>query len=100
MVDEYLHSLEFSLPPNAVYIFDSAQIQDEEDEDEDEEEGEEKGCRRGQGEQGDADEYYDGFWCLYNEQTTSREEGSEVKGLFDSQHKDASPCPPLHPIDG
>ncbi|KAG7215398.1 hypothetical protein INR49_022523 [Caranx melampygus] len=112
MVDEYLSSLEFSLPPNAVYIFDSAQIQDEEDEDEEEEEekGRGRGRRRagsssgvgggGGGEQGDSDEYYDGFWCLYNEQTTPREEGSDVKGLFDSQHKDASPCPPLHPIDG
>nr|XP_046265937.1 cyclin-I isoform X2 [Scatophagus argus] len=30
MVDEYLRSLEFSLPPNAIYILNSAQIQDEE----------------------------------------------------------------------
>uniref|UniRef100_A0A3Q1I3F3 Cyclin-like domain-containing protein n=1 Tax=Anabas testudineus TaxID=64144 RepID=A0A3Q1I3F3_ANATE len=95
MVDEYLHSLEFSLPTNAVYIFDSAQIQ------------EEQVCgptqrlrqiRRGRGEQGDSDEYYDGFRHLYNEETIPGEqEGGGMEGLFDSQQKDISPCPPLHP---
>ena len=96
MVDEYLHSLEFSLPANAVYIFDSAQIQDEE----------ERAwsptqrlrqARRGRGErgeQGDCDEYYDGFGCLYNEETTpGMEEGKDAAGL----QKNASPGPPLHP---
>lgn len=95
MVDEYLHSLEFSLPTNAVYIFDSAQIQ------------EEQVCgptqrlrqiRSGRGEQGDSDEYYDGFRHLYNEETIPGEqEGGGMEGLFDSQQKDISPCPPLHP---
>lgn len=93
MVDEYLHSLEFSLPTNAVYIFDSTQIQ------------EEQVCSptrrlrqirrgRGNGEQGDSDEYYDGFRCLYSEEMTP---GAEGEGFFDPQQKDVSPCPPLHP---
>lgn len=94
MVDEYLHSLEFSLPTNSVYIFDSTQIQ------------EEQVCSpaqrlrrgRGNGELGDADEYYDGFTCLYSEEMSpGAEGGGGVDGFFDSQQKDVSPCPPLHP---
>lgn len=93
MVDEYLHSLEFSLPTNAVYILDGTRIQ---------EEGAEwssaQGLRQGrmgQGnkEQGDCDEYYDGFRCLYNEEVTA---GAEGHNDADFQ-KNASPCPPLHP---
>lgn len=89
MVDEYLHSLEFSLPANAVYIFDSAQIQDEE---------QSQLLRparreRGDGQQGDCDEYYDGFWCLYNEETSPGPEGNDGVSL----QKNVSPCPPLHP---
>ncbi|XP_068600771.1 cyclin-I [Brachionichthys hirsutus] len=92
MVDEYLHSLEFSLPPNAVYIFDSAQIR---------EEGRGRSLpwslrRAGGGrgrEQGDCDEYYDGFRRLYDEEAAPGPEGNEAVGL----QKNASPCPPLHP---
>ncbi|XP_029374380.1 cyclin-I [Echeneis naucrates] len=100
IVDEYLHSLEFSLPANAIYIFDSAQIQEEE------EERvwsprlhlrQHKRGRRGDGEQSDSDEYYDGFRRLYNEEMTAGAEGSAMEGVFDSQQKDISPCPPLHP---
>ncbi|KAK5858831.1 hypothetical protein PBY51_002946 [Eleginops maclovinus] len=89
MVDEYLQSLEFSLPANAVYIFDSAQIPDQE-----------RSWsptlrfrRRGRGcaQQGDTDEYYDGFRCLYSDEATPQ--GNNV----DSQQKNVSPCPPLHP---
>lgn len=90
MVDEYLHSLEFSLPANAVYIFNSAQIRDEEEEERDQSSKRHlRQTRRGRcsGEQGDCDEYYDGFRCLYNE------EGHNAGGL----QKNASPCPPLHP---
>lgn len=95
MVDEYLHSLEFSLPPNAVYILDGAQIQDE---------GQEwhslkqlRRARRGRcsKEQGDGnDEYYDGFGRLYGEVTEV--EGGVVEEEAGSQ-KNISPCPPLHP---
>lgn len=92
MVDEYLHSLEFSLPTNSVYIFDSALIHEEE---------QRLGrARRGRGgrEQGDSDEYYDGFRCLYREEKTPEAEGSDIEeDLFDAQQKDVSPCPPLHP---
>ncbi|XP_078028688.1 cyclin-I [Epinephelus lanceolatus] len=91
MVDEYLHSLEFSLPANAVYILDSAQIQDEE-----------RACspthrherRRSSRDQGDSDEYYDGFRCLYNEEATP---GAQINDTEGSQQKNVSPCPPLHP---
>lgn len=94
MVDEYLHSLEFSLPANAVYILDSAQIQDEERAWSPTQRL--RQARRGRGsggEQGDCDEYYDGFRCLYNEETTPGAEGNDVVGL----QKNVSPCPPLHP---
>lgn len=96
MVDEYLHSLEFSLPPNAVYILDGAQIRDE---------GRAwrslKRLRRARTgrrskEQGDCDEYYDGFGRLYGEVTEVtevEEEDEEDPGL----QKNVSPCPPLHP---
>lgn len=92
MVDEYLHSLEFSLPANAVYILDGAQIR---------EEGQEwrslkqlRRARRGRcsKEQGDCDEYYDGFGRLYGEVTEVVEEEDDA-GL----QKNVSPCPPLHP---
>lgn len=74
LVDEYLHSLEFSLPANAIYIFDSSQIQE------------------------DSDEYYDGFRCLYkDEEMNPGKEENCVKGLVETQPKDVSPCPPLHP---
>ncbi|KAK2882147.1 hypothetical protein Q8A73_022657 [Channa argus] len=98
MVDEYLHSLEFSLPTNAVYIFDGAQIQEERVRSPTQLL---RPNRRGRssGEQGDSDEYYDGFRCLYSEDTTSGAEGGGVDDcLRDPLQKDASPCPPLHPV--
>lgn len=94
VVDEYLKSLEFSLPANAVYIVDSAQIQEEEG-------GVWSPARRlrqrgGKGE-GESDEYYDGFRCLYKDEMTPEAGESEGEGAFDAQPKDVSPCPPLHP---
>ncbi|KAK5918245.1 hypothetical protein CgunFtcFv8_003024 [Champsocephalus gunnari] len=89
MVDEYLQSLEFSLPPNAVYIFNSALIPDQQ-----RAWNPTLRLRRGRGgfaQQGDTDEFYDGFRCLYSEETT--QQGNNV----DSQQKNVSPCPPLHP---
>lgn len=93
MVDEYLRSLELSLPANAVYIFDGVHIQNKE-----------RGrssvrrlrqARRGRhsGEQGDCDEYYDGFRRLYDMDAVAAEEGGDVAGL----QNNVSPCPPLHP---
>lgn len=97
IVDEYLHSLEFSLPTNAIYIFDSALIQEEKAAEEERAWSPAlrlRQARRGRqgGEQGDCDEYYDGFRCLYNEETAQGVEGNDV-GL----EKNVSPCPPLHP---
>ncbi|TKS83068.1 Cyclin-I [Collichthys lucidus] len=93
IVDEYLHSQEFSLPANAVYIFDSAQIQDEERAWSPTQRLRQARRGRGSCEQGDCDEYYDGFRCLYNEETASGAEGNDAAGL----QKNVSPCPPLHP---
>lgn len=97
MVDEYLHSLEFSLPTNAVYIFEGAQIQERE-----------RVWsplqrlrlnRRGREgrQQGDLDEYCDGFGRLYNDETEPEGGASEMEALFVSEQKAVSPCPPLHP---
>uniref|UniRef100_A0A3Q3R2H7 Cyclin-I n=1 Tax=Monopterus albus TaxID=43700 RepID=A0A3Q3R2H7_MONAL len=97
MVDEYLHSLEFSLPANAVYIFNSTQIQEEEPVWSPTQHLSQTRRGQGAGEQGDSDEYYDGFRCLYSEETSPGAEGGHVEGLFDSQQTDVSPCPPLHP---
>ena len=97
MVDEYLHSLEFSLPANAVYIFDSAQIQDEERVWSPTLRLRQARRERGSDKLGDSDEYYDGFRRLYNEEMTPEAGKGDVEGLFDSQQKNVSPCPPLHP---
>ncbi|XP_067112753.1 cyclin-I [Osmerus mordax] len=97
MVDEYLNSLEFSLPPNAVYIFDSTNVTKLQDE------VEEGGGgvwgpgalltpARGSGGEGDTDEFYDGFGCLYNEALEAG--GGDMEGQV---QKNVSPCPPLHP---
>ncbi|KAM6907121.1 cyclin-I [Xenentodon cancila] len=96
VVDEYLHSLEFSLPTNAVYIFEGAQIQEQERAWSPSQRL--RVTRRGQEgrQQGDLDEYCDGFGCLYNEETDPEEEASEIEDLFVSQ-KIISRCPPLHP---
>ncbi|XP_059208461.1 cyclin-I [Centropristis striata] len=97
LVDEYLRSLEFSLPANAVYIFDSAQIQEQERAWSPTQRHRRARGGHGGREQGDIDEYCDGFRCLYNEEMTPALQGDDSKGLFDSQKKNVSPCPPLHP---
>lgn len=89
-VDEYRNSLALSLSTNAVYILDGSQIQAERV-------WSRRQARRERGErdQGEIDEYYDGFRCLYSEEMTS--ESSNDEALFKSQQKNVSPCPPLHP---
>lgn len=86
MVDEYLRSLEFCLPTNAVYIFDSARIQEEQSR---------SPPRRAAGlpERGDPDEYYDGLGRLYDEEVNP---GAQGGGAY-PQGSEVSPCPPLHP---
>ncbi|XP_078142512.1 cyclin-I [Centroberyx gerrardi] len=97
MVDEYLNSLEFSLPANAVYIFDSAQIQEEERVWSPTHRLRQARRRAGKGSagEGDSDEYYDGFRRLYNEEMAP--EAGERGGEGPKKQKDVSPCPPLHP---
>uniref|UniRef100_A0A3Q0RNW0 Cyclin I family member 2 n=1 Tax=Amphilophus citrinellus TaxID=61819 RepID=A0A3Q0RNW0_AMPCI len=97
LVDEYLHSLEFSLTPNAVYIFNSTQICDEEQVQSPVQHFREARRGQGDGEQGDSDEYYDGFRCLYDEEATPGAEGNNTDGLFEQE--DVTSCPPLHPAD-
>lgn len=89
MADEYLHSQEFSLPTNSVYIFDSARIQDER--------AWSLTQRRGHGgrDEGDSDEYYDGFRCLYRDEMSPEKEGGNRESSI--EQKSVSPCPPLHP---
>ncbi|KAM4620559.1 cyclin-I isoform 2-T3 [Polymixia lowei] len=100
MVDEYLNSREFSLPANAVYIFDSARIHDEErvwSPSHRPRQAWRGGGKGGEGEGDLEDEYYDGFGCLYSEEMTLEAEESDGGGLRESQLKDVSPCPPLQP---
>lgn len=96
-VDEYLHSLEFSLPANAIYILDGGLIHADGV-------GSVRQSRRERvgSEQGELDEYYDGFGRLYNEEAVAAAaapgpEGHDAEGLFDPQQNNVSPCPPLHP---
>ncbi|MEQ2197361.1 hypothetical protein XENOCAPTIV_028286, partial [Xenoophorus captivus] len=94
IVDEYLHSMEFSLPANSVYILDSSQIQEHQQQQVWSPSQRHLAARRvsGGSEQGDLDDYYDGFRHLYNEE-------SDMEDLFEFQQKGVSPCPPLHPAD-
>uniref|UniRef100_A0A3B5L7S5 Cyclin I family, member 2 n=1 Tax=Xiphophorus couchianus TaxID=32473 RepID=A0A3B5L7S5_9TELE len=91
IVDEFLHSMEFSLPANAVYILDSSQIQEKQQQVWSPSQRH-MAARRGRGatEQGDLDDYYDGFRRLYNEE-------SDIEEMFEFEQKGVSPCPPLHP---
>uniref|UniRef100_A0A1A8P1Y7 Cyclin I family, member 2 n=1 Tax=Nothobranchius rachovii TaxID=451742 RepID=A0A1A8P1Y7_9TELE len=88
IVDEYLHSLEFSLPANAVYILDGSQIQQQFWSPS----LHRRLARRGHGgeDRGELD-YYDGFKRLYNE-----ESNPESEAVFEPKQKGVS-CPPLHP---
>ncbi|MEQ2226808.1 hypothetical protein ILYODFUR_031158, partial [Ilyodon furcidens] len=94
IVDEYLHSMEFSLPANSVYILDSSQIQEHQQQQVWSPSQRHLAARRVRGgsEQRDLDDYYDGFRHLYNEE-------SDMEDLFEFQQKGVSPCPPLHPAD-
>lgn len=85
--------MEFSLPANAVYIFDGSNIQEQQDEVWSPPQRYLTSRRgRGSSEQGDLDDYYDGIRRLYNEETN-------MEDFFEFQQKGVSPCPPLHPAD-
>uniref|UniRef100_A0A3B3V3R6 Cyclin I family, member 2 n=1 Tax=Poecilia latipinna TaxID=48699 RepID=A0A3B3V3R6_9TELE len=92
IVDEFLHSMEFSLPANAVYILDSSQIQEKQQQQVWSPSQRHTAARSGRGasEQADLDDYYDGFRRLYNEE-------SDIEEMFEFEQKGVSPCPPLHP---
>lgn len=83
--------MEFSLPANAVYILDSSQIQEKQQQVWSPSQRH-MAARRGRGatQQGDLDDYYDGFRRLYKEE-------SDIEEMFEFEQKGASPCPPLHP---
>lgn len=68
-VDEYLTGLQLSCPRNTVYILNSS-------------------FRRHEREDHDTDDFYDGFWCLY-------EEPSMKTGRHDGLQDMMSSCPPL-----
>lgn len=91
IVDEYLHSLEFALPTNSVYILDGAQIQQQLTWSPS---LRHRLARRGRSEPGDLDDYYDGFRRLYSEEANPEQ---DIERLIDSERKRVSPCPPLHP---
>ncbi|CAL8302636.1 unnamed protein product [Gadus morhua 'NCC'] len=82
MTDQYLSSLEFSLPANAIYIFDSSAVGPPEGvvsvEGSRGQRCPHRETSKGPKDAGDPDEYYDGFGCLYDEAGARQ-----------------SPCPPL-----
>ncbi|XP_048022856.1 cyclin-I [Megalobrama amblycephala] len=95
MVDEYLTSLQLSLPTNAVYILDATSMlafRGHDMQDGDDGDGNRKPAGRAQTADGDQDmdDFYDGLWCLYDEDTPMR---TGRHGLEDM----TSPCPPLQP---
>lgn len=98
MVDEYLTSLQLSLPTNAVYILDATSMlafRGHDMQDGDDGDGNTKTAvrtkqaQKADGDQ-DMDDFYDGLWCLYNEETPMK---TGRHGLEDT----TSPCPPLQP---
>ncbi|KAG9351304.1 hypothetical protein JZ751_022548 [Albula glossodonta] len=105
MVDEYLDSLEFSVPPNAVYILDTTSIMNLGTRDPDLGSGKTwpradrprrpDRAKAGRGE-GEADEFYDGFRCLYNEGMVVEVGDDSTRGLGEA-YQGVSPCPPLQP---
>lgn len=100
MVDEYFVSLEFS-PPNAVYILSAAEIVNFHLGSPDQGSGKTRPwwARRvkADGRDEEADEYYDGFGCLYSEEMSVEVEGDGASGLGITHQVVVSPCPPLQP---
>lgn len=98
MVDEYLTGLELSLPTNAVYILDAASMLAFRGHEvrEDDGGGNRKTvvrARRAQKGDQDMDDFYDGFWCLYDEDVSVKTGNHRLR---DTQEQ-ISPCPPLRP---
>ncbi|MBN3323275.1 CCNI protein, partial [Atractosteus spatula] len=115
LVDQYLSGLQFSLPPNTVYIFHPANR-------------DALYCERSSPElcpavlrkratqpslpghvlcqfrkaqqhdgEVEADEFYDGFRCLYNEGIAVEVGGNDTVNPHEALQENGSPCPPLQP---
>lgn len=92
-MDEYLTSLQLSLPTNAVYILDATSMlafRGHDMQDGDDGDGNRKTVVQAADGDQDMDDFYDGLWCLYDEDTPMR---TGRRGLEDM----TSPCPPLQP---
>ncbi|KAJ8348062.1 hypothetical protein SKAU_G00266510 [Synaphobranchus kaupii] len=107
MADEYFDSLELPFPPNAVYIFDTTRIMSFHASSPELGSGKTRTWTdrprwpervKVNGGEKEADEFYDGFGCLYNEEMAAGGVGGDGSGGFeDTYQEDFSPCPPLQP---
>lgn len=98
MVDEYLTGLQLSLHTNAVYILDASSMlvfrgHDMQEEDGDGNRKTAVQARHAQKGDQDMDDFYDGFWCLYDENTSMKTENHRLQDM----QEQISPCPPLRP---
>uniref|UniRef100_A0A3B1KK13 Cyclin I family member 2 n=2 Tax=Astyanax mexicanus TaxID=7994 RepID=A0A3B1KK13_ASTMX len=101
MVDEYLTSLQLSLPTNAVYILHTTDLKLRAYKDGgvmDKHRGDQAmKMKRGNG-GWEVDDFYDGFSCLYNEVSPMELEGSGPENMNGSLQAKVMPCPPLQPL--
>ena len=109
MVDEYLSSLRVSLPANAVYIFNSTYVTKYRSlgpepkqvagwHPKDRPRRKRSGHRPRSRREREADEYYDGFRCLYDGIASEGSHGDS--GNVGVTNQDVSSCPPLQPHEG
>lgn len=109
-VDEYLSSLEFPLPANAVYIFNSAYVTKYQPlspkpnqvarwRQKDQPRQKSNGHRPGGHGEKEVDEFYDGFRCLYDG-IASEGDCHGGSGNVATMDQDISSCPPLQPHIG
>ncbi|XP_016377684.1 cyclin-I-like [Sinocyclocheilus rhinocerous] len=94
-VDEYLTGLELSLPTNTVYILDASSmlVFRGHDMQEDDGDGNRQTARGAQKGDQAVDDFYDGFWCLYDEDMSKKTGSHRLQDM----HEQISPCPPLRP---
>lgn len=97
-VDEYLTGLQLSLHTNAVYILDASSMLAFRGQHMQEEDGDGNGktavrARHAPSGDQDMDDFYDGFWCLYDEDMSMK----TINHRLQDVHEQISPCPPLRP---
>ncbi|KAL7853508.1 hypothetical protein AOLI_G00203520 [Acnodon oligacanthus] len=100
-VDEYLSSLELSLPTNAVYILHTTDLMLRAYEDSgetDRRRGDRARKWKGGSHGWEVDDFYDGFGCLYNEVSPVEVEVSGPGDLKGPLQAKVLPCPPLQPL--